>query len=478
MFPFFVNAALSSAPIEVNDTTFASQMSNSPLSFLLAFRPEVIYCQEVLPKFLKLSEMINDVQFVILPESGSAQTRERYRIFAWPSLFVFRGLTCTAEYVEERNVPEMYAYLKRILGPAVDILDNARDVSDYVELHRASVILAAEMADHDLNQAFTNVADSLRDIIPFAVASTSDAIQQLGVEEVPCLRLHRNDDRQTAEFPLAFSVTEDILKDWVLRNRVPMYRQKDGVIFRDLAFDQRYTLLAFVDSSRKASLDLMHETLRRVVEDYGGNLTCVYADIFDMGSMVLNLGFSGARDPVYLISDLSSGELRERYIFPERRQPTTDNILKWVADFVNGSAKPRVRSEKPVRDQTGPLFKLVGIEFQETVTAPDLDIVTILLVGSEENRTAALETGREAAEEFERLQLTTIKFFHIDIERNELPGLGVGDWDSPVILLWPAGDKKQPMMFPGNVKSDALVTAIQTYGKSSSLPSPEEFAEL
>jgi hypothetical protein len=242
---------------------------------------------------------------------------------------------------------------------------------------------------------------------------------------------------------------------------------RDSVVFRNLAFDNRYTLIGFVDSSRKQSLDLMHQTFQKVVSEYGQNLTYVYCDIFDMGTVVLNLGFTGAREPVYLIASLSGGELQDRYPFPERRQPTPDNVARWVGQFLNGSVKQKIRSEPEVAGQEGPLLKLVGTEFRTAVVLAEADIVTALLIGDESNRSATMAVLAEVAAEFAKQKVDSVKFYHIDAELNELPGLRMGDWTEPIILIWPAGKEKNPLLFKGDITAFHLMDALLNYCKSN-----------
>jgi hypothetical protein len=461
-----VSLSISSVDLlELNDTNFEEYLSQASLSFVLASREDIPFCQEIIPRLRNVAEIIGPViQFIILNEASSPIVRKKYGIFASPSLFVFRGIIRTAEYTDERNVPHMLRYLKRIVGPPIDFLETARDVHDYIEIHRISIILAAEEIDIDLNSTFTRVASELHDKFPFAIARTPDAIQQLGVEEVPSLQLHRNDDRQVIDFSLAFTVTEDILRKWISDNVVPKYHARDSVIFRDLSFDPRYTLVSFVDTSKKASFDLMHDTLQKVVSEVGDVLTYVYCDIYDMGTQILAMGFSGARDPVYAILSLGVQGVLETHLFPERRKPTSANIVKWVQKVLNESKHLKIASEDPIPNQSGPLFKVVGLEFRKVVSAQDTDVITAMLSGTEDNRSATLALMEEVADEFQKQHVTSVRFYYIDRDLNDVPVRD--EWDGSVILLWPSGAEKVPLLLNSMMDVYDLMTAILTHGKT------------
>jgi hypothetical protein len=464
----FISSCLAAAPIEVDDQTIHSKLSKLPLTFLLAHRPNVTFCEEFLPEFRELCDRVGSrAQCAILNYEKSQKTRADHGIFAYPSIFVFRGIERTAEYSYDRNIPEMLAYLNRISGPVIDVLETARDVFDYLGNHRSCVILAGETLEPDLEHTFMNVATMLRDLLPFAIAGTTDAIQQLGIEEVPALQLHRSEDRQVLEFPLAFSATEEILKGWILENRLGRWRAKDGIVCRDLAFDTRFTLMAFVDQSNKRSLDLMHETFERVVEAFGQNLTYVYCDVYSVGNTLLTLGFTGKTEPLYLITSFRSGDIGESYLFPEKKQPKPENIVTWVTGFFGQGAQSMIKSEPRREGQEGPFFKLVGTDFRAVVGAPEVDVVTALLIGPPDLRNATFKTVKQVAIEFQRQGVESVHFYHIDPQLNDLPGLKTGGWKTPVILLWPAGEQKSPLLFQGNVGPIDLMGLIQSYSKSN-----------
>jgi hypothetical protein len=125
-----------------------------------------------------------------------------------------------------------------------------------------------------------------------------------------------------------------------------------------------------------------------------------------------------------------------------------------------------IKSEEPVTGQTGPLYKLVGRESPVAVADPKLNIITAILTGSEENRTRTIGIVNQTAHEFARQRTKGVKFYYIDMESNELPGLTVGNWTSPVVLLWPADADKHPFAFEGDIPVTDLMSKIKENGKA------------
>lgn len=458
-------------PPILTDRNFESSIAKSPLTFVMTYRKDVRFSTELLPKFRAVAEMMKDkCQCVILDYEKSEKMRKKYEIFAVPSFFVFRKGVYSAEYAGERDAKSMLNFLKRISGPSVIELESARDVFDFLESTKNAVVLAGEEIDDDLMKAFTAVAANLTDVTSFALAKSPDAIQQLALEETPSLVLHRNEDKTVLDYNLAFGVKEANLRTWIVQNLKARYHERDAIIFRDLAFDKRYAFLAFYDSSKKTSTDLMHQTLDKIYTTYGENFTYVYSDIYDMGTLCLQMGFSGVREPMYAIARLAGGEIKERYLFPEMRQPTPNNLVKWVAKFMNGSIKPKIHSEKEPEHQEGPMFKKVGHTWLNAIRDVENDLVTLILMGTNETeRAIALNVLNETAHEFKNQGIESVKFYHIDAEVNELLGISLdGREPKPLFLLWPAGEERRPMAL-GDTDVYSLMSTIVSYGHNADL---------
>jgi hypothetical protein len=204
----------------------------------------------------------------------------------------------------------------------------------------------------------------------------------------------------------------------------------------------------------------------RVVGEYGDALALVYCDVHEQAAIVGAFGFSGQKDPVYCIARFVGGEVSERYAFPERALASPENIVRFVGQFLNMTAAAAIKSEEPVGEEVGPVYKLVGRQFSDVVREPKTDVVTALLVGSDEERNATLATVNQSCGELRRQKVKTVACYYIDLELNATPGLKTGNWTAPVVLLWAAGDEKVPLLFEGNVSVNGLLGGIRTNGKT------------
>jgi hypothetical protein len=210
----------------------------------------------------------------------------------------------------------------------------------------------------------------------------------------------------------------------------------------------------------------MHQTLQRVVDVFSEKLNYVYCDIGPMPSALVNLGFSGSREPVYIIGSMMKEQLQNRYLFPEDRPASPESVIRWVYQFLDTTDELVVRSKAQALHPRRPYCQLFGFEFRESFMDPRFDVVVVLLLPDENNRSLALETGRKAAVELQRQNVASVKFYYIDAVFNELPEFAIDDRWGSTIMFWPAGENKTPLILPGNIGFVGLLETIARQGRS------------
>jgi hypothetical protein len=186
-----------------------------------------------------------------------------------------------------------------------------------------------------------------------------------------------------------------------------------------------------------------------------------------MGNLILGLGFSGAREPMYCIGRLSQGEFQDPSIFSERKRATPEAVTAWISEFMTSAKIVTLKSEEVAIGQVGPVQKMVGADMVSIVADRSKDILVLILAGEESDRAAARAVLLEAAEEFEAQNVTSVRFYEIDAELNDLPSLPRSyNATSPAFVLWPAVNDKMPLMFSGKSDVLELLTLLVAHAKS------------
>ena len=472
MFFFLLSRCLSEeenyAPRELTDRNFDEVMKDIPIAFVMANKEGISFCTDVIPVFNDSAyELKGKVQFIIIESSKTEKIRAKYGIYAYPSFFVFRYGKVSTEYRGQRVTRDIVNYLTRISGPNYVKLDDGRSVRDFLDSEITSVVLAAEDADPELLSTFNEVAKELKDHLAFAAVVDPDAIDLLNIDETPALQLTRLQDRVTLNFPLTNAFTENTMKEWIIKNIVPRYYMRDSVILRDLGQDSRYTIMAFVDSTRKKNLDIMHNIMNDVVNEFKENFTYVYCDIFDMGNIVLSLGFQGTHDPCFAILKLTNGDVKEKHILPDKYDATPRRVLSFVRKFYNQTVNRKLVSEPEPTVNNGPLKKLVGKTFLNVTLNPKMDIVLLCNRKDDEMKDKAMLVMKQVAAEFEKQRVKTVEFYYINLTANDTPGVKIPDSEeSSDIIIWPAEEQKHPVLLRSKMDARTLSTYIINNGKS------------
>lgn len=458
------------APRVVDDDTFDRYVGRAPMTFLMVSRDDDPASVQLLPKFRAVAELMkNKCQFVRLDQVNSPNITAKYGL-ATHALYLFRHANLSWEYPYQRESKEMLKFLKRLTGPRVTKLKSIADVNALLESPLA-VIMASDKLDEKTVKVLRAAANVTHDSVVFGVTDSDIAMQRLELEDVPVLQLRRRDDGVIVTFSSDQGITESAVVEWIEANRKPKYQERNEITF--LRGERvRLSLLVFVDTSRKSSMERMHEVLGVVMEEHGENISCVYFDRSQFANLVVGLGFTGQREPMFCIAQIVGDNVQNEVLFQDREAATPEAVKNWVSAFFNNSLARRARSEQPRNDDDqGLVHRLVGSRF-EMATRGDIshDVVVALYIGNDAERRA--QTARvieEVASEFERQQVESVRFYQMDAELNDAIGLNADpEWKTPVFVVWPAGKERKPFAIPGTSDAVGVINTIFTYGKTRS----------
>ena len=75
---FFIFISSLYEPLNLDDETFEWQLKNVPVAFVMANRPDISFCQESLPKFRAVGEMVKDkCPFVVIDQDATPKLRSK-----------------------------------------------------------------------------------------------------------------------------------------------------------------------------------------------------------------------------------------------------------------------------------------------------------------------------------------------------------------------------------------------------------------
>jgi len=167
--------------------------------------------------------------------------------------------------------------------------------------------------------------------------------------------------------------------------------------------------------------------------------------------------------PAIALADLRT-EPMKKFMFTDVW--SVENILKFESDFLEGSLKPYLKSEKPSNnDDKGNVKVIVGETFEEKVLKNDKDVLL-------EFYAPWCGHCKTLAPKYEQLgakfaDVDQIVIAKIDATANEVdhPKLSVRGF--PTIVFFPGNDKSNPITYSGEREVDGFIKFLSENAHNS-----------
>jgi hypothetical protein len=450
-------------PMFLNDANFESELSRSPVTFVMSCTDDNPICLEIFPQFLQTAERLqSECQFAIINSHESETRLAAYGVRSAPAFLLFRGLKFMADYANTPRTDHMCAYLKRVLGPRVMIIDTDSHAQEYLTTHQSCIILGGDDLDPLVVSLFETLAAEFADILPFILVRTIQAMRRFGLPSTGAIHLARNDDRKHVAFPIT---TAADLSEQIRKELAPRWQPYNEMILWRIAQDPRITLMAFTNRSNSLDMDLVHDTFERVWHDFGDTFTYVYGDIHELEQYAIDLGLFELNLPVWCLLAVYDGWMSIRDHYSVGVNQSIPEIVIWLGSFIKAQGNRKIRTEAVTHGQPGPVFKLVGADFREATMITTMDVVIAILDGPDEGREHVIRVLNVAVVEFLKQNVTSMLFYHINAELNDLRGL-TREAGHSVIMMWPGGEDRSPVRFEGDIDVKRLVTFVAQNAKT------------
>lgn len=414
---------------------------------------------------------------------------ERYKVQGYPTLKWFSdgvareydgGRKADGNVTCKRNdavrpmtlVPAVTAiagYVKRFSGPAVVDLASAEDVAKFTKdvgikavaflkkdsKHRAVVDKVAEKLRADVSFAVAPYkvvgevdAESAKAeapvfliFLPFAespVRYTGNAFDKSSLEEFI----------KAESFPLVAEISPENYKC-----RVPwmvVHETMFVLIARLAAYVDRGLPLvwAFLDKSGR---DDHIAVLKEAAKESKGKLSWVWLDAVDYARHAENMGLSD-KWPGVVIDDQAN---KKKYLYPEDSSFAAGDLSSWAQKVLDGDVAPFVKSEEVPEDNSGPLTKIVGKNYDEIVLDDSKDVLLEFYAPWCGHCQQLAPKYKTLADMFADDKSVVIA--QVDGTQNDIP-LEIQGF--PTIFFFPAGKKSNPLTYQGERSVAAIAKFI------------------
>jgi len=330
------------------------------------------------------------------------------------------------------------------------------------------VKVVAFVGASDNLEGYTKAASTLRNEYFFGVVKgNAGANAEFKVTQTPAVVLFRNfDDGNVIH---TGDMSAEAITGFIKANSFPLV----GVIgpenyakYLERGFN---FVWVFVDMDNAEHTALIKNEVTPVAKEFRDRLSFVQLDGVKWVEHAKSFGLSGNLPGVVL----EDRDKRKNYIFPESKTISKDTFRAHIDGVLKGTVAPTVKSEPVPEDNTGPVRVIVGSTFDADVLNNDKDVLV-------EFYAPWCGHCKSLAPKFEELGKSfasdpTVLIAKIDSTANDSPADIQG---FPTLILYPAGDKQNPIPYEGDRTVKAMHRFIRANGKAGGRPDKSAAEEV
>jgi len=212
----------------------------------------------------------------------------------------------------------------------------------------------------------------------------------------------------------------------------------------------------------------LEEILRNVSQKYAGKIQGLVTGITEglETRLAEYIGITAGDLPTVRIHD-TRNDLRKYNLDGEITQ---ENVEKFVEDWINGRLRPALKSEEVPASQDGPVYVLVGKEFEKVVLDESKDVLVEFYAPWCGHCKSLAPIYDELATKLKHN--TNLVIAKMDSTTNESEHVSVQGF--PTIKFWPAGNKSSPIDYNGDRTVDGFIQFLTKHSTNTVDVNPAE----
>jgi len=440
--------------ITLTSDNFDQVLAEHPLLMVEFFAPWCGHCKHLAPHYEQAATELKTSSLHLAAVDADTENNrplaQRFGIRGFPTLKFFRNGEPT-DYEGPRTSEAIVAFMKRQNLPSVVLLEDPTEATVFSESDNVITVGFFDSATSPEYVEFQQTAESLRNTHTFgAVINNAGINGRFEVVKTPAVILFKKFDEGRASFDGEFSN----LKSWVTLESLRLIDEIGGNNYKtyvDAGIPLGYL---FVEPNVEGQKDQYLEILKPLAQKSKGKMNWVWIDWTKYAKHAENLGLSGTKVPSVAIENPVNGQ---HFAFDESVDLTSEALGAWVDQYLEGKVAPTVKSEPIPADNSGPVTILVGKNFDEIVMNTEKDVFV---------KFYAPWCGhcKSMAPAYEELGLTFIEDPNVVIAKIDATANDVDKSFNiqgfPTLLLFPRGDKSNPVRFEGERTHEGMKTFI------------------
>jgi len=363
------------------------------------------------------------------------------------------------DYDAARKADAIVKFMVRQNSPAVTELADLDAVKNFAKSESVKVVALVSSSD-DVS-GYTKVAKALRNEYPFGLVKDNAAANaEYKVTATPAVVVLRDFDEGPVAYTGSFS-DDAAITSFIKAQSFPLVGQigpENYAKYLERGFN---FVWVFVDVDSDAHKTLLAETVTPVAREVRDRLSFVWLDGVKWAEHAKSFGLSGGTPGVVI----ENRETRKNFVFKEDSTLNVDTLRAWVDGVLKGTVAPTIKSEPVPADNSGPVKVVVGSTFDQIVLDDSKDVLVEFYAPwcghCKSLEPKYTELGKMFAAD------NTAVIAKIDATANDSPADVQG---FPTLILYPAGDKQNPVNYEGERTVKGMASWFNANGKAGGRP--------
>ncbi len=444
-------ASPDSAVVKLTSETFSKFLTENPLVLAEFFAPWCGHCKALGPQYSQAADILEakDIKLAQIDCTEEQELCQEHGIRGYPTLKVFRGESEPSDYEGPRSADGIVNYMIKQSLPAVSLIDDSTDLDDFVTEATNAVIIETGVKQ---NETFYKLADLHRDDFSFVQTKAPEYAKKYGKDK---LLIFLQDSKE----PIVYKGDEtyEHLVDWLSVETKPFFGELDGSTYQ--SYVSSNLPLAYLFYNTPEEREQWSKTIVEAAKENRGKLNFVGIDASKYGRHAENLNMD-QEFPLFVIHDLANNK---KYGFPQDQELTTKELPKFLKKYTKGEIEPKVKSEEIPAKQETSVVKIVGKTHDSIVNDETKDVLVKYYAPWCGHCKRLAPTYEELGDLYQASKEGKDKVVIANVDAT-LNDVDVDISGYPTLILYPAGDKSNPVVHQGGRDLESLVSFIKEQG--------------